>query len=308
MSKVMKKDLLLCLFLLVGISTSAQTEWETKIIEVNGVPYALSPIKGGTFTMGADKNAKDDTGKYLYEMATKIRVPNEVPARQVTLSDFWMGQTEVTRALWQAVMGKNYDKSYFTKSLQIPVHNVSWEQAKEFCKRLSKIIGETVRLPTEAEWEYVYRGGSNQEIANGGNIGWNDSNSNNVLHEVAQKKPNKFLVYDMSGNVWEWCEDCFQEKYHPKSPVTNPVDYRTSERIVTSESNWDRVVRGSNYMTPYISHTDYFRSTLRYHFAPDDYDRQFGFRIVIPSKEMEQKMTVFKTVRQQQKRGTPAKK
>ena len=213
-----------------------------------------------------------------------------------------MGQTEVTRALWQAVMGKERDRSYNTSSMMLPVHNVTWKEAKEFCEKLGKIIGEHVRLPTEAEWEYVYRGGSVERDFNGGNKGWLDGK----LHGVAQKDPNVWLIYDMLGNVFEWCEDRIQNKYHPKSPVTNPVDYRIDDVMFGAVDNWGRVVRGSCYSTPIVPYADYLRSCYRWSKSPDNYERTIGFRIVIPSKEMEKKMTVYRTTQKQKKRGNPA--
>ena len=173
----------------------------------NGVSFMMIAIKGGTFVMGND----DDDG-------------DEKPAHQVTLSDYAIGETEVTQELWQAVMGSN--PSYFTGNLQKPVERVSWEECQTFIRKLNNITGQNFRLPTEAEWEYAARGGNTDKSYkySGGssidNVAWYNGNSLMTTHSVKTKQPNELGIYDMSGNVYEWCYDCYNP--YPASSVINP--------------------------------------------------------------------------------------
>ena len=133
---------------------------------------------------------------------------NEKPSHYVTLSSYYIGETEVTAELWQAVMGIN--PSNFSGSLR-PVECVSWNECQEFVTRLSSLTGENFRLPTEAEWEFAARGGKKSQgykysgSNTIGDVAWYSDNSNSETHNVAQKLPNELGLYDMSGNVWEWC-------------------------------------------------------------------------------------------------------
>jgi hypothetical protein len=161
-------------------------------------------VKGGMFTMGA---ADGDT---------EAR-PDERPSRRVMVSDYYIGETEVTQELWEAVMGEQ--PSAFSGNKK-PVERVSWEDCKEFIRRLNSITGEQFRLPTEAEWEFAARGGnkSNGYLYAGSNnineVGWwgfekGGNNVNYTTQPVAQLAPNELGLYDMSGNVFEWCNDWY---------------------------------------------------------------------------------------------------
>ena len=179
-----------------------------KVYTVNGVSFKMIAVKGGTFQMG------NDVG---YEW--------EKPVHQVTLSDYYIGETEVTQELWNAVMGSN--PSYFYGNMQRPVETVSWNDCHTFISRLNELTGETFRLPTEAQWEYAARGGNKSKgyTYSGSDaeddVAWYWYNSGGMTHPVKTKAPNELGIYDMSGNVWEWCSDWYDS--YLSSPQTNPT-------------------------------------------------------------------------------------
>ncbi len=169
-------------------------------------------VRGGTFTMGATPEQGNDAGN------------DEKPTHKVTLSDYYIGQTEVTQALWQAVMGNN--PSYHKGNNTYPVENVNWNDAQTFISKLNNITGISFRLPTEAEWEFAARGGTKSKgyKYSGSNninyVAWYEDNSGYKTHPVATKAPNELGIYDMSGNVGEWCQDWYgmyslQSDYNP---------------------------------------------------------------------------------------------
>ena len=178
---------------------------------VNGISFQMVAIEGGTFTMGVD-SAMVDAG---------IASVDELPAHEVTLEPYSIGQTEVTQELWQAVMGNN--PSGFTGDPQRPVEQVSWDDCQEFIARLNAITGKNFRLPTEAEWEYAARGANKTSgylyagSDNVDDVAWYYTNSYVVgndspdfgTHAVATKHSNEMRIYDMSGNVMEWCNDMY---------------------------------------------------------------------------------------------------
>ena len=181
-------------YLLRGTWTDEQTAC-TRTYNVNGVDFTMIRVEGGSYMMGATAEQGSDAWDW------------EQPAHQVTLSSYCIGQTEVTQALWQAVMG--YNPSYFSGNLQYPVEKVSWNDCQLFISRLNQLTGLCFRLPTEAEWEFAARGG-NKTLGwkySGGNdidvVAWYIDNAGESTHQVATMSANELGLYDMSGNVWE---------------------------------------------------------------------------------------------------------
>ncbi|MDR0311124.1 MAG: formylglycine-generating enzyme family protein [Acidobacteriota bacterium] len=161
----------------------------------------MAYVRGGTFMMGCTQEQESDCYDY------------EKQARQVTVSDFYIGKYEVTQAQWKAVMENN--PSHF-KGDNLPVENISWDDAQEFIKKLNAATGMGYRLPTEAEWEYAARGGGQSRgykysgSDDAGEVAWYEGNSENSTHPVGTKKGNELGIHDMSGNVWEWVSDLYE--------------------------------------------------------------------------------------------------
>jgi len=222
-------------------------------------------VEGGTFTMGATNYEE----KKLFH--------------QVTLSSFRMSKYEVTQALWEGVMGSKPSRF---KGSNRPVENVSWNDVQEFLKKLNAMTGKTYRLPTEAEWEYAARGGQKAKPTKyaGSNeideVAWYGedryhlgcSHLNSGTNAVGQKVPNELGLHDMSGNVWEWCQDWYGKDYYAECEkegvVVDPVG-------PTSGSS--RVLRGGSwYSFPQHCHVAY-----RSNYTPADTDCLYGFRLVL---------------------------
>ena len=208
---------------------------------VNGVSFQMVSIEGGTFTMGVDSVMVDDG----------IAENDELPAHEVTLAPYSIGQTEVTQELWQAVMGSN--PSGFTGDPKRPVEQVSWTDCQEFIARLNAITGKNFRLPTEAEWEYAARGGNKGHgtlYAGSDNIdevAWYYNNSYVVgtdsedygTHAVGTKHSNELGLYDMSGNVHEWCSNV----YLPYDVEEQPEGVDASSRYVIRGGCWFSIAK-----------------------------------------------------------------
>ena len=211
-------------------------------------PPGMVFVAGGTFQMGS--NSESD----------------EKPIHTVTISGFFMDKTEVTQAEYRKVMGKT--PSSFSGCDDCPVEKVSWHDANAYAKKVGK------RLPTEAEWEYAARGGNKSKgyAYSGSNdldaVAWYNNNSGSKTHPVAQKQPNELGLYDMSGNVWEWCSDWYDEGYYSGSPQTDPQG---------SNSGKSRVLRGGCW-----SDSGYFcRVASRFRLNPDYWFNGLGFRLVL---------------------------
>ena len=194
-------------------SASVTRSGDNMVLSVGGVTYTLVYVDGGTFTMGATREQGSDAGR------------NEKPSHSVTLSSYHIGETEVTQALWQAVMGSN--PSRFTGNSRRPVDEVSWEDCQRFISRLNSLTGQHFHLPTEAQWEYAARGGSKSRgykysgSNDLGSVAWYHDNSSSTTHPVKTKSPNELGLYDMSGNVWEWCQDWYGD--YSSGSQTNPT-------------------------------------------------------------------------------------
>ena len=194
---------------------------------VNGVSFQMVEVQGGTFTMGATSEQGSEAES------------EEKPAHKVTLSDYYIGKTEVTQALWEAVMGNNpcnYEED------NLPVECISWNDCKTFISKLNSLTGKNFRMPTEAEWEYAARGGSKSRgykysgSNRLGNVAWYTDNSGDETHRVGKKSPNELGLYDMSGNVMEWCSDWYGD--YSSAEQTNPKG---------PDSGTSRVCRGGSW-------------------------------------------------------------
>jgi formylglycine-generating enzyme required for sulfatase activity len=231
-----------------SLSFGLQTFTET----VKDVSFDMIAVKGGTFSMGSESEEN-----------------RALPIHYVTLSDFTIGKTEVTQALWTAVMGNN--PSNF-KGDNLPVETVSWNDCQDFLEKLNYLTGKTYRLPTEAEWEFAARGGvsSHSTIYSGSNniadVAWYGDNSGSQTQTVAGKKANELGLYDMTGNVWEWCSDWYDTYFG--STQTNPSG---------ASSGTSRSYRGSAWR----SRLQICQTTCR-NFRPTDYRHtDLGFRLVV---------------------------
>ena len=217
-------------------------------------------VEGGTFTMGATKEQGSDA------------YSDESPAHQVTLSDYYICKYEVTQAEWEAVMRTN--PSYF-KGGNRPVEYVSWEDCQEFIRKLNSLTGLNFSLPTEAQWEYAARGG-NKSLGykysgskNLKDVAWYDKNSGSGTHPVGQKQANELGLYDMSGNVWEWCSDWYGS--YSSSSQTNPTG---------AASGSYRVGRGGSF----YDGARYCRVSNRGNYSPVSRNLNLGLRLVVASE------------------------
>jgi len=245
-------------------------------LTVNGHSFHMVPVQGGTFRMGTKKDDPDNYG-------------DEHPDHDVRVPNFSLGQFPVTQALWKAVMdGEN--PSYF-KGDNRPVEQVTWEDIdKKFLPELNKMLpGWNFRLPTEAEWEYAARGGEaalSQAVTSSHRltkyagsdrleaVGWYWENSHEETKPVGLKLPNALGLFDMSGNVWEWCADWYDEKFYEKCLKKGTVENPRNDK-----KGSDRVLRGGSW-----GHDSaHCRVASRYSYVPEDRTFSFGFRLAASS-------------------------
>ncbi|MBR0237218.1 MAG: SUMF1/EgtB/PvdO family nonheme iron enzyme [Thermoguttaceae bacterium] len=223
----------------VQTTSGAPKAGDRKVETVNGVEFAFRWCPAGKFMMG-------------YEDGTQ---------HQVTLTKgFWMMETEVTQKQWKAIMGNN--PSYF-KGDDLPVEEVFWHDCQEFCRKSAQ-LGLPVQLPTEAQWEYACRAGTTGAYAgNLDEMAWYDSNSGSKTHPVGTKKPNAWGLYDMHGNVWEWCADWDGD--YPSGSVTDPAGPSSGSSRVFRGGSWD-------------GHAGFCRSACRSYYEPGPRGYYLGFR------------------------------
>ena len=226
--------------------------------ELNKLINNMVYVSGGTFMMGATSEQGNDV------------LANEKPSHRVTLSNFYICKYEVTQALWRAVMGNNPSRS---KGNNLPVEMVSKNDCLTFISRLNKMTGKTFRLPTEAEWEYAARGGNRSrgyKYSGSNNISavaWYGKNSGGKTHPVGTKSPNELGLYDMSGNVLEWCSDWYGD--YSSSPQTNPTG--------PSDSSGGVVYRGGEFCVD----PEDCRTAARWYLGPSDGYAFTGFRLAL---------------------------
>jgi eukaryotic-like serine/threonine-protein kinase len=223
------------------------------------VSMELVRIPAGKFLMGSPENEKD-------------RHAEEGPRHEVTISKpLFLGIHEVTQEQYEAVLGQNPSRFKWAAN---PVENVSWNNAVEFCKRASEKTGKRFRLPTEAEWEYACRAGTKTRFNFGdddeglNDHGWHSGNSESKTHPVGQKKPNAWGLYDMHGNVWEWCADWYDEKYYGRSPKADPTGPAGGK---------SRALRGGSWLVL----PGACRVADRRGSDPDTTGDYFGFRVAV---------------------------
>ena len=223
----------------------------------NGINIEMVKVEAGSFKMGA---------------TPEMQAPYEVekPVHRVTLTNnYYIGKYEVTQALWKIVMGSNPSNS---KGDNLPVENVSWNNCQKFISKLNKLTGKSFRLPTEAEWEFAARGGNKSRgyqysgSNTIGDVAWYDGNSGSKTHAVGTKQPNELGAFDMTGNVWEWCQD-WHGRYS-SSPQTNPTG---------AVSGSYRVYRGGSWCYP----AGYCRCSRRFDGTPDFRNGDLGLRLVL---------------------------
>lgn len=247
---------------------SNMQEIEYKTVEVNGVVFNMVRVMGSDYYMGAQSSIQDGIN---YDADAKI---DESPVHNVLLDDFYIGETEVTQELWYAVMGNN--PSDF-KNPKRPVENISWKDCSEFIKQLNDITGMNFRLPTEAEWEYAARGGKNTNnyIYSGSetidDVAWYCGNINSfamMTQIVGAKIPNELGIYDMTGNLYEWCQDWYDSDYYQNSTIDNPTGPLSGEKCV---------IRGGSFFFS----AEYCRVSCRYYENPFNKNNNIGLRITL---------------------------
>lgn len=258
----------------VNQAGATPVDQDIRTFTANGVSFKMIRVDGGTFTMGATSEQGSDADSA------------ESPTHRVTLSTYYIGETEVTQALWQAVMGQKptNDGSQWNstdgRGNNYPAYYISWSDCQEFIRKLNTLTGQSFRLPTEAEWEFAARGGNeSQGYKYSGsntlsNVAWYRDNSYALgesspdygTHNVATKSPNELGLYDMSGNVWEWCQDWYGS--YSSSSQTNPTG---------PSSGAFRMYRGGDW----ANHARLCRVSSRSSFWPDRRSPQLGLRLAL---------------------------
>lgn len=226
------------------LSWTVTNQGDNKVFTIGGVSFTMVYVQGGTFTMGATS----EQGSDAYD--------NEKPAHSVTLSNYYIGETEVTQELWEAVMGTtvrqqrdkaNKERPLRGEGVNYPMYYISWDECKTFVTQLNSLTGQRFHLPTEAQWEYAARGGNKSrgyEFAGSNTpseVAWYNDNSGDSTHPVKTKSPNELGLYDMSGNVFEWCQDWYGS--YSSGTQTNPTGPSSGAYRVYRGGSWDYFAR-----------------------------------------------------------------
>lgn len=244
---------------------------QSPVFWVGDVSFKMRRVEGGAFVMGATPDQHDE------------HTISDKPAHTVVLSPFYMAETEVTNALWRAVMpDRRFVEEWYDPTQ--PITYVTWEDAQLFVHRLDSLTGMPFRLPTEAEWEYAARGGSKSKgFRFAGSdlcdtVAWNTANAGFKKHQVMKKQPNELGLYDMTGNVSEWCQDWFGQYYYGTEP--NPQGPEEGEK---------RIVRGGSY----DNCADNIHLSCRQYFLPDEANNTIGLRVAftLPNDPMMKPLT-----------------
>ncbi|MDX9753940.1 MAG: formylglycine-generating enzyme family protein [bacterium] len=229
-------------------------------LPTGATPLEMICLPAGSFLMGSPETEKE-------------RYPNEGPQHTVHISQpFFLGKYPITQAQWEAVMGTN--PSHF-KGANLPVEQVSWNDTQEFIQKLNQLNQGTYRLPSEAEWEYACRAGTTTRFYWGddeaseqiGDYAWYWINSNSKTQEVGGKQPNAWGLYDMCGNVWEWCQDWFKETFYTVNEITDPAGPASGSKRVHRGGGWN-------------CHARSCRSANRFCYSPTHPVNIHGFRIL----------------------------
>ncbi|MBB3700099.1 SUMF1/EgtB/PvdO family nonheme iron enzyme [Flammeovirga yaeyamensis] len=248
---------IILLFSLVSLHTYAQKK-KNYSEKVDEVTFDMIYVKGGEFQMGDRKgDLVLDTGENP-----------SLPLHNVKISGFFVGKFEVTQNLWETVMGKNPSE---TKMGNLPVETVSWNDCQDFIKKLNTLTGKDYRLLTEAEWEYVARGGKKHSDEETGNVNitdraWILDNSEGKLNAVGSKQPNELGIYDLQGNVWEWVNDWYAVDSYKKSMSDDPQGVQNGK---------EKVYRGGSYM----SEEEFCRPAYRNYDEPQIKQSFIGLRL-----------------------------
>ena len=233
------------------------------------IKLEMIKIPAGSFLMGTEEA---EVIRLCKEYGTDW-FKNEMPQHRVNLQEFYLGKYPITQEQYQAIMGKN--PSRFKDNPKNPVENVRWNDTQEFCQKLSEKTGKKYRLPSESDWEYACRAGTQTRYYFGddekllGEYAWYYENSGSKIHPVGQKKPNNWGLYDMSGNVWEWCEDGWHENY--ENAPTDGTAWNENHSVTNI-----RVLRGGSW----DAYPRNCRSASRYFL--DYRSFAYGFRVVSP--------------------------
>lgn len=289
----MKKILIITLFILFIFGLSANAQKKTFTETVNGVSFKMIYVEGGTFTMGASpeqhkylqKNwySKKGKGDLIYNMYGGEIFDDEYPAHKVSLDSYFIGETEVSQELWDAVMdvkssqffnedNETYGNFYrLNNGKKYPMHSVSWYDAQEFCEKLSQLTGRKYCLPTEAQWEYAARGGkySKKYIYSGNNFNFGDYELGRGTQHVKSSTPNELGIYNMNGNVGEWCYDWYGE--YSATLQKNPIGPAYGDSKVYRGIFWNITAAADSDM--------FYRISCRG--ACDPIADAYGFRIAL---------------------------